>query len=801
MLKFIRLVFFIIGLLLFVLVLPHRDPWNSSNIITSGGIYQNVTIKFPVINRSISKPGIYIFLSELSLLVILVIASPSARKALANLIKFPPRLFRIAIPMAIFLFTIYPTKDGLPIIMYLTVSSIGLLYMLFGIYPVLKWLRPKMRITVVSRISDGFYNIKTRYFMALVFIIPFIITNLCSYFIFSHVPHVQDNIDQLFHARIFLKGHLTVTSHQYREFFDFTHNINNGKWYSEYPPGHTFMLMLGLIIGMPWIINPILGSASIILFYLIAKEIFDEKTARLSALLGIFSPFLFFMSSEFFSHATALFYIALFALFFIKSVMGHISMQAKAILYSLMAGISIGICFNARMLTAVGVAIPYAVYGIFLIIKNPRTYFPRFTVMFLGFLIFLGILLGFNYRTNGHPFLFGYEVLHGKQHNLGFGRGVWGPPHTPLKGLVQNLNDLNAINKYLFEWCIPSTIFAVLLFMYSGRSKWDYILVSSVFSLSFVYFFYWYQGWCFGPRFAYESTLPLVILTARGIIHGPKFLQDMRGPDENDNFHNIRFGLYLTIVFCMLIALFVNVPVLAKHYSNSYWGVNTEVQKAVKREKISNAVIFVGSYYGSVLAENSPLLDSDIIYVRDLGSKNTTMMKYYPDRSYYLADSSNVQEIGDYYFDSGSLITSDSDFEDGTFGSWTVTGNAWGVTDRLRDNRIGKFHAESLVGGEATTGILKSSNFKITGRLIKFLKNGWNRDPLRPNQYLLKDAKSNEVLRTAFPPNQDPFATQFWNVSDLLGREVYIVIVDNDDDTMKKGGFAWIGIDHVVQIK
>ena len=59
---------------------------------------------------------------------------------------------------------------------------------------------------------------------------------------------------------------------------------------------------------------------------------------------------------------------------------------------------------------------------------------------------------------------------------------------------------------------------------------------------------------------------------------------------------------------------------------------------------------------------------------------------------------------------------------------------------------------------------------------------------------------TDEVLRTASPPNQDAFGTKFWDVSDLAGREVYIMVVDNDDDTLKKGGFAWIGIDAVYQM-
>jgi hypothetical protein len=798
---FIRSISLIIGLLLLILILPHRDPWNSSNIQTSGQVYQSVTIKLPLVNHSISASGGYVFLAEFILLIMLICISSSARRTIANLIRSPRRLVYIIIPLILFLFTLYPTKDGLPIIIYLTVAGVGLLYTLFGIYPILKRLGSKVDL---SRITGKFYGLKTRYFVAIIFIIPFILTNVCSYFIFSHVPHVQDNIDQLFHAKIFLNGHLTVPSHQYKEFFDFTHNINNGKWYSEYPPGHTFMLMLGLIIHIPWIINPLLGSASIVLFYFIGREIFNEKTGRLAGLLGIFSPFIIFMSSEFFSHASALFFIALFALFFIKTVSAGNLSKSQRLFFPLLAGIFLGIGFNARMLTAVGVVIPYAIYAIYLIFKKPKTYIPRFAVMLSVFLVFVVILLGFNYYTNGSPLLFGYEALYGKQHNPGFGNSAWGEPHTPLKGLIQDLNDLNALNKYLFEWCIPSTFFVMLFFMGGRRCKWDYILVSSVFSLPFVYFFYWYQGWCLGPRFAYESTLPLILLTARGILHAPDFLKEIsKGKDidqKDENNLSLRFTIHLTIVFCIIIALSINVPLLIKQYANSYWGVNTDVQKAVKLEKISNAVIFVGSYYGSVLAENSPLLDGDIIYVRDLAEKNLLMMKSYPNRRYYLANGKDIQEVYEHYFETGTLVAPNGDFEN-YFENWSTSGYAWGITDRTRENKVGKLHAESLGGGEQAIGTLRSSNFKISGRFIKFLKNGWDRDPLRPNRYLLKDAKSNKTLRTASPPNQDTFAVQFWNVSDLIGREVYLMIVDNDDDTLKKGGYAWLGIDNIVLIR
>ena len=800
--KFLRSLFRLVGILLLISMIPQRGPWNPANIWTSGEIYHNVTVRLAILNWRLSASGVYIFLLALLGMALLIGASPLVRKNVVDLIRSRKRLIPVLVPLVVFLLALYPSRSGLPMVLYLILSGLGLLFTLFGIYPALIWLRRWLpielfRVRVWKPISGTFYGIRPRYFMILVFVVPFILTNICSYFIFDHVPRIQDNIDQVFHAKIFLSGHLTAESHKYREFFDFLHNVNNGRWYSEYPPAHTFMIMLCLIMGVPWMTNPLLGSASIVLFYLIGKELYDEKTGRLAALLGILSPFIIFMSSGFFSHGTSLFYTALFMLFFIKTV------RSPKLRYPLIAGISLGVALNARILTAPGIALPYAFYAIYLMVTRRRDYLLRFAVMLMGFMLLAGVLAGFNYLTNGHPLLTGYEVAWGKEHHPGFGHSAWGPPHTPKKGLMQNLNNLNALNKYLFEWCIPCTFFVMLLFVGGRQNRWDYMLISSVFSLSFVYFFYWFQGWAFGPRFMYESTCPLILLTAKGIMDTPDIMRERFHATSSKD--QIRYLLNLVIAFCSVVAVSANVPQFVRMYSNNYWGVDTEVQQAVEREKITNAVVFVGSYYGSVLALNSPMLDSEIIYARDLTFKNKLMMEYYPDRRYYLAYGStygsDIQEIFSHYYDSVETpVIPNSDFEEGILNGWSSTGDVWDITDRDRGNREGQFHAESLVRGERATGVLTSSKFKITGDFIKLYLNGWNRDPRRPNQCFLKDAETHEILRIAFPPNQDEFVARFWDVSDLVGREVYLMVVDKDDDGSGKGGWAWMGVDAVTQL-
>ncbi len=205
--------------------------------------------------------------------------------------------------------------------------------------------------------STAFSTIERHYFVVYVFLFVFIITNLISFIVFNHIPHVEDSVAQTFHAKILLLGKLTAPSPQVPEFFYVDLVINNGKWYSIYLPGHSLLLMFGWLVGAPWIINPILGSLAAILLYLIAREMFDERTARLAGLLGTLSPFMIFMSSEFMNHATALFFTEVFILGFVRM------MSRQKAGYGLLAGFALGYVLLIRPLTAVSVGVPFAVYA------------------------------------------------------------------------------------------------------------------------------------------------------------------------------------------------------------------------------------------------------------------------------------------------------------------------------------------------------------------------------------------------------------------------------------------------------
>ncbi|MFC1716343.1 glycosyltransferase family 39 protein [Candidatus Poribacteria bacterium] len=637
---FSRTCFLFLGILLLIIAIPHKHPWNMSQV----GVQADkglVTIDFPVIKTSIQIHTWNVFIAAGIALFALVLLTPSGRRAALNCFRKIRPIPAILLAMSALIFTLKPTRNGMPIVLYLTFGSVGLLYALAGVYPLVIWLG-RYRISgfvrrVVGNVSSFLYNVDIRYFLGVIFVLAFTATNLASYFIFEHIPHIQDSLDQVFHGKMFASGNLTVPSHEYKEFFDFTHMINDGKWYSEYPPGHSFLMMLGAFLSMPWIINPLMGSLSIITFYFIGKEIYDERTGRIAALLGLFSPFIIFMSSEFMSHGSALFFMSLFILFFARTI------KRGRFHNPLIAGASLGIALNGRPMTAFAMCVPFAIYSAILLIKDLRTYVSRFSIMLITVCAFVGILLLFNYLTTGDPMLFGYEAKWGKGHNPGFGHSGWGNPHTPSKGLRQNLNNLNAINKYLFEWPIPCLFFAFLLFATMTRDKWDYLFIGSFWTLSIAYFFYWFQDWCFGPRFMYESSVVMILLTSRGILRTPELVNGVLGLKTPAN--RVKATVGAAIVICMIIGLSFHIRPLVKLYSKNYWGVNASVLKAVKRDKIENAVVFVRSYYGAVLPANSPTFDGDVIYARDLGMKNRLMMDYYPDRKYYIADGLKIGAV------------------------------------------------------------------------------------------------------------------------------------------------------------
>lgn len=656
--------FFLAGVLLLLWITPRDNPWLMRYITVPDDTGSNITLQVPVEFAPAFSAHHFprhtsfrtLCLTLLGGFLLLILSARTGRTALKNLAGNPPALGAVLFAGLGLCGTLLTMKNrppvasgditvvlpnGMPIILYLLAGGMAAVLILKGVCP---WMERLARFRLGRSLLRGLQSIgrffcalPPRFLPAVLCLVFFAAANAASYLIFDHIPHVQDSIAQVFHGKIFALGRLTVPSHAHREFFHFTNMLNNGTVYSQYPPGHTICMMFGALIGAPWVVNPLLGALTIALFYLLGKELYDETTGKLAAVLGFISPFLLFMSSEFMAHSSALLYSTGFLLFYAVAV------KRGSLTAAVLAGAAVGMALNTRPMTAVGIGLPFALHALTLCIGNFRRYAMRFAMMGLTFCAFAAALLLFNQLTNGDPFLSGYEACWGKGHNPGFGNACWGDPHTPRLGLIHLLDSLNGLNKYLFEWPIPGLLFIAVLFSTRTRNRWDVLLLGSCLSLLVIYFFYWFNDWCFGPRFMFEAMGPLVLLTARGLLRLPVLFHDTFGLETT-------VGKIRTVTTCTLLSMTIyawtcNVPALVHLYSNRFWDVDHSILHALEEHPVSNAIVFVGSNYGSVYPKNSPLWNGDVIYALDLGEHNRVLMAYCPDRKYYRATSNGVEEI------------------------------------------------------------------------------------------------------------------------------------------------------------
>src|SRR3989344_8843563 len=131
-------------------------------------------------------------------------------------------------------------------------------------------------------------------------------------------PNSADEYSYLVMAEIFSQGKLFVPSPPESKFFDFFYIINDGKFYGKYPPGWPFFLAVGVILKMPFIMNLIFAILTLIIVYLISKEISSTKIANITLLIASTSPYFILNSASYFSHSSALFFSVLSSFIYIK---------------------------------------------------------------------------------------------------------------------------------------------------------------------------------------------------------------------------------------------------------------------------------------------------------------------------------------------------------------------------------------------------------------------------------------------------------------------------------------------------
>jgi hypothetical protein len=480
----------------------------------------------------------------------------------------------------------------------------------------------------------------------------FLFCSSFSYFILDHTPRIQDEIAYNFQAKIFLSGRLYAPSPTPAGSFDFPHIVNNGRWYAQYPPGFPLLMVLGLLIHAPWLINPILAGLSIFLFYFLGREMYGRRIGILAAVLGSLSIWLLVLSSSMMSHTGSMFCMTLFLLFLFKSLNRPTPANGIA------AGASLGMLLLVRPLDAVLLSIPFLLfYGI-----NSLRAFKERSRNLLGFGLamgtFVGILFAYNTLTNGHPLKMGYMVYLGEGKGLGFGSMVYEfYEHTAFLGFQNIAKNLAEYSKYLFGWPLTS-FFAILALLLIRKRDGTHTLKDLLLASSFMcqvtaLVFYWGAFTLLGPRLFF-STFPLMLLlSARGIHELERWLETRQ---QLVTPRWAKTALYALLFVFTLYAFGVTLPRWIKAPGSDWFyervdhhfaGVNPDIHNSIKSALPEGSLVifkfiyhpllnFAPGWWGSGFQHNGPDLREEIIYAMDVGEENIKLFESFPERKIFM---------------------------------------------------------------------------------------------------------------------------------------------------------------------
>ncbi|MEJ7608940.1 MAG: hypothetical protein WKF37_22360 [Bryobacteraceae bacterium] len=134
----------------------------------------------------------------------------------------------------------------------------------------------------------------------------FAVPALLAFFTYQRHPHIPDEVGYLYHARYLAAGMLTMPAPPVPSAFNLDlMTFEAQRWFCPMPPGWPAVLSLGVLAGLPWLVNPLLTGLNILLAGRVFRELYDERTAAIGVLLLAGSPWVIFLGMSFMNHTVS----------------------------------------------------------------------------------------------------------------------------------------------------------------------------------------------------------------------------------------------------------------------------------------------------------------------------------------------------------------------------------------------------------------------------------------------------------------------------------------------------------------
>lgn len=461
-----------------------------------------------------------------------------------------------------------------------------------------------------------------------------------SVHIFERLPHLEDEFAYLWQGEVMAEGRVWLSSPPEPRSFLVPFVVDHeGRRFGKYPPGWPAALALAIEAGDPWILNPILAGLSIWFLFRLATKVAGPGIGVLAAALGASSPFLYVLAGTLMSHVFSLFLTLGIALAWLDLFPGPSRSESSppAALRVAVAGLSMGLLALTRPLTAVGVAVPFAIHGVFILWRGGRAARIRLIAVALLALAVAALLPLWNDAVAGDPWLNPY-TLWWDYDRIGFGPG-FGRTTTGHNLALARLNlrvSLQVGQHDVFGWPFLSWMFLPLGALGLRKVRRAWLIAGLIPGLIVAYGFYWIGTWLFGPRYYFEALPAAAILTAAGMA----WLAGWADPKPG-RFRILRSSGTAAAVLVLVAlngAFYLPMRLQSLH---GLYGVSRAKRDAFASAVPRNAFVIVHPVqswtdYGTLLTLEPPFCECDRILAYSRGARvDARAASVYPDMDVY----------------------------------------------------------------------------------------------------------------------------------------------------------------------
>ena len=396
------------------------------------------------------------------------------------------------------------------------------------------------------------------------------------------VPHVQDEVVYQFQARLLAQGRLWEEELLPRAAHHYEFVINaDGRRYGVFPQGWPALLAIGVLLGVPFLVNPLLHGATVVAGAWLALRTSGKAAAFLAAPLLSLSPALLIQGASRMSHVAC----GLLALLATGLVLTGEPRRGVALL----AGGAVGWVWLTRPLDGLVLTLVLGVATLWT--RRARSLRHALIPIALAILL-LGLL---NLVLEGSPWRFpqtawfargepphpGTAWRYSSQCNdLGFGPGhgcmpVWGvTDHSITRGIEHSwLNWKLAGSLWYGAW--PLALLSAAAWLERSARPLLLTCLGLFLALTLGYSAYWFHGACYGPRFLHSAAPMALVVFAIGSC---SLARRVRVP--------VVLGLLLLLAFAE------RMPAVLSEL-RGYWGVDGRLERLEQRWDRGPALMFV----------------------------------------------------------------------------------------------------------------------------------------------------------------------------------------------------------------